>query len=138
MFVLAKILPTAFLKQSACTNHLLIYLLQQTKVFNWLNASQRLKAFERKTKHVPSSITLNYGVTTFYLAIYKCAFSFLMRVFILRVQCFQFAIKHFKLFKKTITSKQKKLALTSLQLNYHWLPNPKFYTDGFTSYSKFQ
>ena len=34
MLVLAKALPTAFLKESTFTKHLLIYLLQQTKVFN--------------------------------------------------------------------------------------------------------
>ena len=40
MPVLAKVLQTAFLKESAFTKYLLIYLLQQTKVFNsGLNAS---------------------------------------------------------------------------------------------------
>ena len=40
MLVLAKGLPTGYLKESAFTKHLLIYLLQQTKVFNCgLNAS---------------------------------------------------------------------------------------------------
>ena len=33
ILVLAKALPTAFLKESAFTKHLLIYLYQQTKVF---------------------------------------------------------------------------------------------------------
>ena len=32
MFVLAKALPTALLKEAAFTKHLLIYLLQQTSV----------------------------------------------------------------------------------------------------------
>ena len=37
VLVSAKALPTVFLKESAFTKHLLIYLLQQTKVFNfWL------------------------------------------------------------------------------------------------------
>ena len=40
MLVSAKGLPTGDLKESAFTKHLLIYLLQQTKVFNsGLNAS---------------------------------------------------------------------------------------------------
>ena len=34
MLVLATALPTAFLKESAFTKHLLIYLFQQTKVFD--------------------------------------------------------------------------------------------------------
>ena len=38
--VSAKALPTGYLKELAFTKHLLIYLLQQTKVFNCgLNAS---------------------------------------------------------------------------------------------------
>ena len=47
MLGLAKLLPAAFLKESAFTKHLLVYLLQQTKVFNTgLNVSYRLKASE--------------------------------------------------------------------------------------------
>ena len=48
MSVSAKALPTGFLKESAFTKQMLIYLFQQTKVFNCgLNASSKLKAFER-------------------------------------------------------------------------------------------
>ena len=40
MLVSAKALPTGYLKESAFIKHLLIYLIQQTKVFNCgLNAS---------------------------------------------------------------------------------------------------
>ena len=47
MLVLAKALPTGYIKQSAFTKHLLTYLLQQTKVFNCgLNVSYKLKAFK--------------------------------------------------------------------------------------------
>ena len=40
MLISAKVLPTGYLKESAFIKHLLIYLIQKTKVFNCgLNAS---------------------------------------------------------------------------------------------------
>ena len=55
MPVSAKVLPTGFLKESVFTKHLLICLLQQTKVFNCgLNTSLKLKAFERILSACPA------------------------------------------------------------------------------------
>ena len=55
MLVSAKALPTGYLKESAFTKHLIIYLLQQTKVFNCgLNVSSKLKVFERMLTVCPA------------------------------------------------------------------------------------
>ena len=55
MLASAKALPKGFVKESAFIKHLLIYLLQQRKVFNCgSNASSKLKAFERILSACPA------------------------------------------------------------------------------------
>ena len=69
---------SGFLKQSAFTKHLLIYLLQQTKVFNCgLNVSQKLKAFERILNACPAEF---WAMHCLIVTLQMSTFSFLIRV----------------------------------------------------------
>ena len=102
MLGLAKVLTTAFLKESAFTKHLQSICLSifsskpkySTLDWTWVRDWRHLK----NTKHMPSSMILNCGLTTVYLSIFRWALLISYKSFSLRVQHFWFAIECFKLF----------------------------------------
>ena len=126
MFVLTEVLQTAFLKESAFAKHLLIYFLQQTKMFNsGLNARQKLKTL-RILSTCPA-LTLNAlfvssSINEHYQFSYK-SFCFKGRVYNasglpLSVSSFFTRSSH------PNKGSYQKLAYAPLQHNYHWLPDP--------------
>ena len=78
-----------------------------------------------------------------YLSVHlqKSAFRFPLNIIISRVQHFQSAIKHFELFKKIVTSKQKQLSnicLCSFVALLSLVNQPKFYADRVNSWLAIQ